>query len=236
MEQNQQQKSDMGYDTEELSKLKYVKVTYTDLDEEKHEIHTEVKFIGNTLISLYFNQSQSFYIDCPQDVILKFVTSDAMYIATTSLIETKKSGNKVYLSVVPPKKMVRQQNRKYSRVDINRSCVLVVNDNQGNSITFLSKTVNLSASGILICNLESMFDEEYVDADFSKLDCYHLVLFLETDMVFKLFARYVRHDCVNGIHRYAFHFLNMKPQDTDMIFKYVTNEQIKQLKSIQKEN
>ena len=225
--------SSIYYDVSELSKLKYVKVIYRDNDDEMHEICTEVKFIGNKLISLYFKQSNSFYIKCPQDVILKFVTSDAMYISTAVLQDAKQNDNMVYFSILPPDKMVKQQKRKYSRINLDRSCVLVVNDRSGKSSTYLSKIVNLSASGVLITNLETMFEDKYVAVELSKYDCYHLVLFLEHDKVLKAFTRYVRHDCVDDSHMYAFHYMNLKPKTISEIDKYVASEQIKQLKAMQ---
>lgn len=232
-EQQQEPQNEMYYDVAELKKLKYVKVTYNDFNNQVHEICTEVKFMGNALISLYFKQTRDFYIDYPQDIIIKFITSDAMFVATALLHEVKKSGDKVYLSVVPPQKMVKQQNRKYSRVNLDRSCVLVIHDNNGDCTTYLSRTVNLSASGVLIRDLETMFEEKPVEVELSQYDCYHLILFLERDMVYKLFSRYVRHDRVDESHRYAFHYLNTKPETVAAINKYVTEEQIQQLKRMQ---
>ena len=231
--EEQTQHSEIYYDIAELSKLKYVKVAYKDIDDEIHEVSTEVKFIGNSLISLYFNQTQNFYAECPQDVILKFVTTDAMYIATAILTEAKKVNNVVYLSIVPPVKIIRQQNRKYTRVNIDRTCILVVDDAKGKSTTYMAKSVNLSASGILINNLKTIIYDEPFESDFSKYDCFHIIMCLESDMVIKQFARYVRHDYVNNSHRYAFHYMRTKPETVSMINKYAINEQIKQLKQMQ---
>lgn len=235
-EETKRNPAEMSYSTAELSNLKYVKVLYTGLDNKLYSVNTEVKFIGDVLISLYFNHDASFSIECPQEVMLKFVTMDAMYIASARLQEIKKNDKKVYFSIIPPTKMVRQQKRKYSRVDILRNCVLVVNDEKGKCDTYMSKTVNLSASGILIHELETMFSDKFVEINASKYGCYHLLLFLEKDIALKLFARFVRHECVNGSHQYAFHFLNVKPKNIDLINKYVTAEQLNQLKAIQKKD
>jgi c-di-GMP-binding flagellar brake protein YcgR len=224
---------EMSYDIKELSKLRYVKVIYTGLDCRLHEIKADVKFIGDVLISLYFKRSDDFDIKCPQDVTLKFVTQDAMYLALALLQEVNKSEGMVYFSVIPPRKMIKRQNRKYSRVELDRSCVLVVNDETGKSTTYLSEAVNISASGILIKNLKTVVNDNPYESDFSKYDCFHLIICLETDMVLKLFARYVRHEFVGNTHRYAFHFLSVKPEITEQMFQYVAEEQIKQLKLMQ---
>lgn len=224
--------SEVYYNMAELPKPKYVKVVYTGLDGNSHEITTDVKFLGDVLISLYFRCERDFNINYPQDILIKFITSDAMYVAKAVLQEIKKADDYVYFSIIPPAKVLRRQNRKYVRVDLDRTCVLVITDKDFNSTTYLTKSINLSACGVLLHNLETMDSNDVLSKEvkMSKYDCYHIVIFLEPDLVLKLFARYVRHEKVNTSHRYAFQFLGMKEKETDMICKYVTNEQLKQLK------
>ena len=213
-----------------LSKLSYIKVIYTGLDGKLYEKITETKFMGASLFSLYFKSDEPVDIKCPNDITLKFVTPDEMFLANAVLKEMKQLEGIVYLSITPPNHMVKQQKRKYCRVNVDRSCVLVVTDQNGHSTAYLAKTVNLSACGILINNLEKMENEDPVNIEFSQYDCYHVVLFLETDKILKLFGRYVRSETVGGSLRYAFRFLSVKPEDTELLSDYVTREQVNQLR------
>lgn len=225
--------NEMYFSLAELHKLKYVKVIYTDFEDKRHEVSTEVKFIGELLISLYFQtEEDGFDIECPQDVTLKFVTSDALYIAKSSLKEVIQTGNIVYFSINPPEKMTRRQSRKYARAELDRTCVLSIADDVGHRTTYLAKSLNMSACGILLYNLESFDSDDIMQEklEMSKYDCYHVVVFLEQNIVLKLFARFVRDEYVDGTYRYAFQFLNMKQKNIDLICKCITNEQLKMIK------
>ena len=226
--------NEMYYETKPLSTIKYVKVVYMGLDDKYHEIKTDVKFIGESLISLYFKYSYDFNINYPQDVKLKMVTADAMYIARAVLQEIKKSDKTVYFSVIPPVKMVRRQERKYSRANINRSCVLNVCDEKGIGEVYLAKTVNISGSGILINNPESMQNEDIIELNLSTEKYYNIILFLDADVILKLPARFVRTTENDGLTGYAFQFLDLEQKIIDIICKYVTNEQIRQLRMQQR--
>ena len=181
---------------------------------------------------MYFKWKSDFDINYPQEVTIKFVTYDAMYYAQATLQEIKKSDNRIYFSVIPPTKMIRQQKRKYARVELERSCVLAITDEYGRCTTYLTKSINLSACGILLHNLETLDSNDILKdkVEMSKHAWYNIVIFMEPDVVIKLFAMYVRHECINNSHRYAFRFFNTKQKDIDLIGKCITNEQLKLLK------
>ena len=218
----QKQSNGEYYDPALLSSVKYVKILYSGTDGEIKELSTDVKFIGDKLISLYSSAKEDFNRVYPQEIILKFITDDAVYVAKSILKEFKIINELFYYYVSPPERIIKQQLRKYNRVNLRRTCILVVSDNRGIDTAYLSKSVNISASGILLNELETMFDKNFVEIELSKYDCYHIVICLENDLVFKLFARFVRHDNVNGMHRYAFNFLNMKNDEILALDKYLT--------------
>ena len=220
--------TEMGYNAAELSKLRYVKVIYTGLDNKQHEIKTEVKFLGEALISLYFRYKQCFDIQYPQEVTIKFVTG--LYIAKSTLQEIKKDDNLVYFTIVPPARMEKRQNRRYYRINLKRTCVLVATDANGNSSGYMSRLVDVSAGGLLIHKLESMFSDEYVTIDPLSYKYFNIVLFLDIDTVLKLSAKFIRWEKGEESSRYAFEFMRMKQSDIDTISKYVNKEQIEQLK------
>jgi c-di-GMP-binding flagellar brake protein YcgR len=153
-----------------------------------------------------------------------------MYIAKAVLQEIKKVDDIVYFSVLPPIKMTKRQERRFCRVELSRTGVLVANGTNGGSTTYLSKTINLSGGGVLINNIEKMSSPDFVEIDPSLYDNYYVIIFLEQDLVLKLPARYIRTERVNGNYRYAFQFVRINEKFRDVICKYVTNEQIRQLK------
>ena len=228
--------NEIGYSTAELSKLKYVKVKYTGLDDKQHEIKTEVKMLGEALISVYFRDIGDFDIKYPQQVTVKFVTDAGMFIAKSILQSIKKSDNYVYFSIMPPARMIKHQDRKYYRICLKRHCVLICTDEEANSIAFMSKLVDVSAGGVLIHQLESMFNDDIVNINPENFKYFNIVLFLDIDTVLKLSARYVRQEKREDSYRYAFEFIRMKQKDTDTISKYVAKEQLGQMKLQQKHN
>ncbi len=222
--------SEINYNAADLSKMKYVKVTYTGLDNKQHDIKTEAKFIGESSISVYFRSKLDFDIKYPQEVTVKFVTDGGLFIARSVLQEIKKSDNFVYLTIEPPAKMTKRQERKYYRINLNRACVLVATNKDDCYNVFVSKLVDVSAGGVLIHRLESMLNNEIVAVNPSDYKNYNIILFLDIDTVLKLSARYVRHEKTEESYRYAFEFTNTKQKDIDTISKYVTKEQVEQLR------
>ena len=221
---------EIGYNTADLSNMKYVKVTYTGLDDKQHEVTTDVQLLGEEVISVFFRHKLNFDIKYPQNVKIKFVTDGGMFIAESVLQEIKKSDNYVYLNILPPAKMVKHQERKYYRIQLKRACVLVATDFNGNSNCFMSRLVDISAGGVLIHKLESMYTSDFVTINPGDYSNFHIVLFLDIETVLKLSARYIRQEKNDVSYRYAFEFTNMKQKDVDIISKYVTKEQIEQLK------
>ena len=87
------------YSAADIARPKYVKVTYMGLDNKLHEIKTDVKFIGDMLISVYFRYNKDFNINYPQKVSVKFITEDGLYVAETTLQKIEKSGSFVYFDI-----------------------------------------------------------------------------------------------------------------------------------------
>lgn len=223
-----------GLSITDLAEVESLIVIYLGSDRKKHEVRAEIKSIGRYLITLFFQTSKPVSIGYPQDVTLKFLIDDVMYSAETELKEVKISANTVFLAVQAPENFKQQQNRKYFRMPVNRSGVLVATDNKNFNTVFLTRTVNLSGGGVLLHDFEAMSSGSIVAPEIDDKYIYTLILLLEANVVLKLQAQYIRHEEVNGSHRYAFQFVNIKTKDLDTICKYVTNEQVKQLSYKQK--
>lgn len=221
---------EVGYNVAELARLRYVKLTYSGVDGNPHEIKTELKTLSDAAISLYVRCRTYPEIQCPQQIIIKFITDNGLFEAISVLQRIEKVDNIVYFLIQPPTKMIKCQNRKYYRVNMKRTCVLVATDENAHSTAYMSRLVDVSAGGILIYKLESMFDNEFIAIEPENYKQFNIVLFLDIDVVLKLSARYVRQEKHDKFYRYAFEFTNMKQSDIDIISKYVTKEQVEQLK------
>ncbi len=221
----------------DLSKIKDVKVIYTDLDDKTHEVSTEVNFISDILISLYFRCNKEFDINYPQTITVKFITERGLFIAKATLQEVKRLEDFIYLTILSPKKIDHRQNRKYFRINLKRTCVLVGTDEGGDSTAYMSKLVNVSAGGILMHKMETMFESKYVAIEPNDYDFFTIILFLDIDLVLKLAARYVRQEQIDEpTPSYAFEFIEMKPRDINAISKYLTKKQLEQIKQEKKLN
>lgn len=226
--------NEVSYNAAELSNYKYVKVIYKGVDNKPHEVMTDVKTLNDSEISLYFKYRVDFDIKCPQEITVKFVTDDGMFVAKSTLKELEKSNRFAFMKILPPSRMEKRQERKYYRVSMKRYCVLIVTDENGNSKGYMSRLVDISAGGVLIHKLESMFNDCFVNINPDDWKQFNIVLFLDIDIVLKLSARFVRCEKQEQYYRYAFEFIKIKESDINIISKYVTKEQVEQLNFQQK--
>ncbi len=228
---------EISFGKADLSRIRNIQVSYTDLDGQLQIVDAEVNFISDILISLYLRYKGDFHINYPQTISIKFITDRGLFIAHATLQEIKKQDDTVYLTILAPKRIEHRQNRKYFRISLKRTCVLVCTDEEGNSTAFMSKLVNVSAGGILMHKLETMFDSKYVAIEPFDYDYFTIVLFLDVDLVLKLSANYVRQEQIDEpTPSYAFEFIDMKPRDINAISKYLTKKQLEQIKQEKKLN
>ena len=221
------------FDTKVLPNIAQVEVIYKGLDNNLHQANTEIKNISKENFIVNFAYEGEFTIEHPQSVDIRFVIDNALYISKTTLSYVKRVGKEIYFTIMMPKMMSLVQKRKYYRIKLERSCVLIATDENGNSTSFLSRVVDISAGGILMHKLESMYDDKYVNIEPEKYKKFNIVLFLDVDVVLKLSARYVRFEKANRLKKYAFEFTKMNLNDINTISKYVAKEQLIQLKANQ---
>lgn len=237
MEKNAQNKqksnSEMvSFNLSKLSTVQYIKVIFIDNNQELREIRTEAHSFNNDIIQLYISGKENINLNYPTGVVLKLVTIDAIYFAKVILKDIKKANGKNIFFLNAPQKAIRQQNRKYYRINVERPCVLLINNDNIKNETFIAQSVNISKGGILIYNIESILNDEQIKLQMSQDDCCNIVMFLEYDLKVKAYAKFVRSECVDNIHRCAFQFLNIPQKYIIPFDKYLTNEEYKLLKSI----
>ena len=313
----------LNYSMADFSNLKYIKINYTDINNESHELKTEINFLGDSFISIFVQndktkivendsnkvknrehdsetteivstfredylkklseikaakemigkngeldeynkklaelkqmqilsqeaeqtggekklseeeikkckekEMEKYKADCPQTVLLKFVVGELLYVTNAELKSIKMKYSKIYFNISAPDTLKLQQLRRFYRINLKRLCILIGSDKEGSTDTYVSRSINLSAGGVLINRLESVTESKYITLNPEKYEKFNLVIVLEMDKILKLPARYVRQEEGKSSQRYAFEFVDISEEKTNYISKYVIRKQIDEL-------
>lgn len=222
--------AEVDFNPAELKALKRIGVKYEDSDGKSRTIDANITFLSDNNLTLSFSGNKDFNPDCPHSVSLTYAINNALCIADTTLNSIRRANGLTFLIIQYPQKVMQINRRRYYRIRLKRTCVLVCTDEYGNSESFVTRLVDISLGGLLFHKLESMYSDDYVKIEPSKYKYFHMVLFLDIDVVVKLSARYVRQEKGRVSYRYAFEFLEMKKSTAEKLSKYLTKEQIRQHK------
>lgn len=214
----------------DLSRLLYIKVTYDDLEGVSHEVKTDVKFVGDKYISVFFRYEDEFKITYPQTVKLRFICDGAVYAAESTIREIKRTASYIFFTLVSPEEIVVQQSRKYFRIKLDRVCILLATNKQGSCEAFMSRLIDISGGGVLIHKLESMYEKSIVEINPDDYERFNLVLILGLNTIVKLSARFVRLEKNERSAKYAFEYIDVAEKTRDTICRFVTKEETEQLK------
>ena len=123
------------------TRIKKILVTYTDLNNKKNEIEVNRDAIGEKFISVYFVYNENFEINYPQQIILKFVTDEALYIIETELKDIIREKNLIYLTIKSPPQIERRQQRLYYRLNMTKNVINVTPETKTDALkSFLNRT------------------------------------------------------------------------------------------------
>lgn len=219
------------------TKIKKILVTYTDLENKKNEIVVSRDAIGDKFISVYFAYTEEFEINYPQQIILKFVTDEALYIIETELKDIIREKNLIYFTIKSPAQIERRQRRAYYRLNLIKNIIIFANDvtKEDGMMMSLAKIVNLSAGGVKVGNIEPLFiTENKEDSSNIRLSMYknfYLILILNSKTLIRLKAKFARYEQgKDGKPYYCFKFENTHIKDIDTISKFIIVEQVNQNK------
>ncbi len=220
----------VNFSRADLSRLQCIKMAYTDLDEMSREIKTEVKYLGDKYITVFFKCEEDFNINYPQQVYLRFICDGTVYAADSALLGIKRTNTYVFLTLESPKELVIRQNRRYYRIKLDRVCILLATNNEDHCEAYMSRTIDISAGGVLLYKMESMYDNSPITMEPNNYKCYNIVLILGLNTILKLSARYVRHEQTEKGYKCAFEFMDVSEKERDMLCKFVAQEEVEQLK------
>ncbi len=209
----------------ELKKSEEYEKSKEELEEEKRKEEENLK----KQKELEEEEKKKYSANCPQEVVLKFVIDDLLYVAKTELKGIGIKASKVYFNVKAPAVLKLKQRRRFYRIVLRRLCMLVATNITGSENSFIAKSINLSAGGILLNGLEPVVDGSRNVIYPNEYKAYNIVIVLEPDKVIKLEARYVRQEAGKKSKRYAFEFINVSPEKIDFLSKYVIRKQIEKL-------
>ena len=215
------------------TRIKKILVTYTDLNNTKNEIEVNRDAIGEKFISVYFLYNENFEINYPQQITLKFVTEEALYIIETELKDIIREKNLIYFTIKSPPQIERRQQRLYYRLNMTKNVIIFANDkNSENGMAMsLAKIINLSAGGVKVGNLEPLFQDDMTDIKLSMYKNFYIILILNSKTLIRLKANFSRYEkTTTGNSQYCFNFNNQRDKDIDVISKFIIVEQINQKK------
>ncbi len=215
------------------SNIQYIKIIFNDADNKIREERANANSISDDVIKLRISK-ENYNINCPTGAVLKFITDSAIFYAKAILQEIKQTGDNYVFILKTPQNTIQKQNRRFYRLNVERPCVLQVNNEDGEYETYIAQSVNVSKGGILLTNVESTMNDEQVNLQLSDGDFCHIVIFLKHNIKIKTLAEFVRLERVDDTYRYAFQFLDMGLEYAAQLVKYISSEEHKLLKSIKK--
>ena len=117
----------MKFNELDLNTVEYVKLMYVSADNEKYEIKALLKTVNAFEIVLQYKSKKSFEANCPQYVLVKFVTNEAMYSCQTQftkydVVKTNKRTILLYLNKNDD--LQRHQKREYYRINLEKAVAI----------------------------------------------------------------------------------------------------------------
>lgn len=218
------------FNSKEFTNVERVEITYMDTNRIWHDITGTIKFVNDESFTLFFEYDRDFKVNQQQDITIKFAIEKVVYSAITKITAVKRVDKHVFLTISSPAKINAIKQRKFYRVNLNTKGVLIATDENEQHLVYILDTIDLSAGGVLVYKLQSVFDTRNNTLNTNEIISYKIILFLDTGKVLNLSVRLVRTEQVNYIIQYAFEFINTNINDIDVISKYVAKKQIEQLK------
>ena len=202
--------------------LKYIKISYIDTQNEKYEIKTNLVSINKEDIELDYESLKLLNVACPQYSIVKFVTTEAMYIVQTKILKFSKKRMGHYTIILSkPSTIQRRQLREYQRAELKMAISLVCINEAGWQNLYLSQSVDLSAGGVKIKNLKSLNNGKVINdfVNFQSFKSIVMTLYLDSECELTFEANIVRSD--KDAKEYAFEFINSNVNKTKNLSRFV---------------
>ena len=200
-----------------LEEIKYVKITYKDINNRSFTHRAALKRIDEKEIILCTKYEDSIKISTPQTITLSIVCEEGLYKTKTQLLSYENTEPYFFFVLQRPENLEYQQNREYFRVPAKYSCRYSING-RGEFVSYNATTYDISANGVCI-NLPNLHISENEDAKLS--------LFIDGREV-STKVKYVRSEKVNEGYKMSFYFSKIAEQDRDFISQACIKKQLEE--------
>ena len=204
---------------EQYSKIEYIKIIVNE--SATSYISTKYK-LGDNMITASVDTDNKIYLTTPRDVVVCYVTDEAMYSAQTQLLSLQYSNYVATFVLKTPEEFERQQERKYFRVKIDKEAEIIYTEN-GVTKTIPCRTSDLSAGGVRLI----LKNRPEIPSDLT-------VNLLFDNKTYKLNAKLVKCYYNDNVPTVGLQFVDMTEKQTDDILSICFKKQIQDINSKKK--
>lgn len=158
---------------------------------------------------------EMFCIDTPKEVTLSLVSNNNLYKTTTTLKELYRCNEYLNFIIQNPETLDFQHNREFYRVPAQFDCIYTIDTDEGVE-SFNAETYDISAGGVSIVTDINVIPTRETS----------IVIFMP-DRELKAYLKFVRCDAFENKYKLSFIFLEIKPQDLEMLEQYCITKQLK---------
>ena len=160
---------------------------------------------------------ENFYMSTPQRVTISLISNNSLYKTTTMLNEIYLSNGYMNFIIQNPETLDFQHNREYYRVLASFDCIYTI-DSENGIESFNAETHDISAGGVSIIT----------DINIIPTRETSIVIFMP-DRELKAYLKFVRCDAFEGKYKLSFTFLDIKPNDYEMLEQFCITKQLNSL-------
>lgn len=199
-----------------LEEIKYIKLVYQDKDGTLKSVKGAIKSIDDKKILVCAKKDNDIDMSLPQKAVLSIVCNEGLYRTETVINSIEMDEPYVFIILNTPQGMEFQQNREYFRILAQYNCIYYVSE-QANTVSYTSKTVDISANGVSIVLPVLAVSEE--DAE--------LEIMIKERLV-HINVKYVRSEKLKDGYKLSFQYTKISDKDRDYISQVCIQKQLEQ--------
>lgn len=200
-----------------LETIEFIQIEYKDNNENDVKIRLALKEKRENDFIAIAETEDNFYISTPCEITLSLVSNNNLYKTTTILNEVFRSNEYLNFVIQNPETLDFQHNREYYRVPANFDCIYTIDTEDGIE-SFNAETYDISAGGVSIITEVNVIPTRETS----------IVIFMP-ERELKAYLKFVRCDIFEDKYKLSFTFLEIKPNDYEMLEQYCIDKQLKRL-------
>ena len=198
-----------------LETIEFIQIECLNDKGEEHKIRLALKEKRENDFVAITETEEIFCIDTPKEVTLSLVSNNNLYKTTTTLKEFYRCNEYLNFVIQNPETLDFQHNREFYRVPAQFDCIYTIDTDEGIE-SFNAETYDISPGGVsIITNVNIIPTRET-----------SIVIFMP-DRELKAYLKFVRCDAFEDKYKLSFFFLEMRPNDLEMLEQYCITKQLK---------